>query len=124
MPGYIWLPQSRAGLAQHRRRTAPTANATAAGVPVGVQGPEEGQTFYTTDPGKALLTGQCTDIPRVKGPILRNLAARPPYFHNGSAANLSQVVPDGAVVGADGGFDQFSANTVGRDRYPTSRRTG
>jgi len=56
------------------------------------QGPEAGQTFYTTDPGKALLTGQCTDIPRVKGPILRNLAARAPYFHNGSAANLSQVV--------------------------------
>jgi len=56
------------------------------------QGPDQGQIFYTTDPGKALLTGQCTDIPRVKGPILRNLAARAPYFHNGSAANLSQVV--------------------------------
>jgi cytochrome c peroxidase len=55
-------------------------------------GPEAGQTFYTTDPGKALLTGLCTDIPRVKGPILRNLAVRAPYFHNGSAANLSQVV--------------------------------
>lgn len=56
------------------------------------QGADAGETFYTTDPGKALLTGQCADIARVKGAILRNLSARAPYFHNGSAANLSQVV--------------------------------
>jgi cytochrome c peroxidase len=31
-------------------------------------------------------------ISRTKGPILRGLAARAPYFHNGAAANLSQVV--------------------------------
>ena len=29
---------------------------------------------------------------RFKGPILRGLAARAPYFHNGSAATLSDVV--------------------------------
>jgi cytochrome c peroxidase len=28
----------------------------------------------------------------MKGPILRGLPARAPYFHNGSAANLSDVV--------------------------------
>jgi cytochrome c peroxidase len=53
-----------------------------------------GQTapLYTTDPGKAVLTGQCSDVNRLKGPILRALAARAPYFHNGAAASLSQVV--------------------------------
>ncbi|HEV2468659.1 MAG TPA: hypothetical protein VGS78_05660 [Candidatus Sulfotelmatobacter sp.] len=56
------------------------------------QGTEAGQTFYTSDPGKALLTGQCTDIGRIKGPILRGLASRAPYFHNGAAANLTQLV--------------------------------
>lgn len=56
------------------------------------QGAMAGQTFYTTDPGKALITGQCSDIGRGKGLILRGLAARAPYFHNGAAANLSQVV--------------------------------
>jgi len=56
------------------------------------QGSEAGQTFHTTDPGKALISGQCTDIGRGKGLILRGLAARAPYFHNGVAANLSQVV--------------------------------
>lgn len=56
------------------------------------QGAEAGQTFYTTDPGKALISGQCSDISRIKGPILRGLAARAPYFHNGAAANLTQVV--------------------------------
>ncbi len=48
--------------------------------------------FYTTDPGKALLTGKCGDLNRLKGPILRGLAGRPPYFHNGAAANLREVV--------------------------------
>jgi cytochrome c peroxidase len=28
----------------------------------------------------------------LKGPILRGLAARAPYFHNGSAATLGDVV--------------------------------
>jgi hypothetical protein len=49
-------------------------------------------TYVTTDPGKALLTGLCSDVNRVKVPILRGLAARAPYFHNGSAANLTQLV--------------------------------
>jgi len=48
--------------------------------------------FYTSDPGKALVTGQCIDVNRGKGPILRGLAARAPYFHNGAAANLDELV--------------------------------
>jgi hypothetical protein len=48
--------------------------------------------FYTSDPGKALISGKCSDLNRIKGPILRGLAARAPYFHNGSAADLAQVV--------------------------------
>ena len=48
--------------------------------------------LYTSDPGKGLITGQCGDLNRVKGPILRGLAARAPYFHNGAAANLLEVV--------------------------------
>ena len=48
--------------------------------------------FYTSDPGKALISGACADINRIKGPILRGLAARAPFFHNGAAANLNQVV--------------------------------
>ena len=51
-----------------------------------------GSTSYTSDPGKALLTGDCADLNRIKGPILRGLAARAPYFHNGAAATLEQVV--------------------------------
>ena len=53
---------------------------------------EPEQSFYTTDPGRALVTGHCADLTRVKGPILRGLAARAPYFHNGSAATLEAVV--------------------------------
>jgi len=49
-------------------------------------------TYYTSDPGKALISGKCGDVNRGKGPILRGLAARAPYFHNGAAANLQQLV--------------------------------
>jgi cytochrome c peroxidase len=49
-------------------------------------------TIYTTDPGKGLLTGLCSDVNRIKGPILRGLAARAPYFHNGAAQNLKELV--------------------------------
>jgi cytochrome c peroxidase len=31
-------------------------------------------------------------VGKVKGPILRGLAGRAPYFHNGSAATLREVV--------------------------------
>jgi cytochrome c peroxidase len=56
------------------------------------QGPHAGQTFVVTDPGRALISGKCADIGKVKGPILRGLAARAPYFHNGSAATLADAV--------------------------------
>jgi cytochrome c peroxidase len=56
------------------------------------QGPLAGQTFTVTDPGRAMISGNCADIGKVKGPILRGLAARAPYFHNGSAATLMDVV--------------------------------
>jgi cytochrome c peroxidase len=56
------------------------------------QNPANPGVFYTSDPGKALITGQCSDLNRGKGPILRGLAARAPYFHNGAAANLNQLV--------------------------------
>jgi cytochrome c peroxidase len=46
----------------------------------------------TTDPGKGLITGACSDVNRIKGPILRGLASRAPYFHNGAAQNLDQLV--------------------------------
>jgi cytochrome c peroxidase len=51
-----------------------------------------GKVFTVTDPGRAMITGNCADIGKVKGPILRGLAARAPYFHNGSAASLLDVV--------------------------------
>ena len=52
-----------------------------------------GQTvFRTTDPGRALVSGKCADIGKTKGPILRGLAARAPFFHNGSAATLKDAV--------------------------------
>ena len=51
-----------------------------------------GQTVQTTDPGLAMLTGKWADIGKFKGPNLRGLAARAPYFHNGSAATLNDVV--------------------------------
>jgi cytochrome c peroxidase len=46
----------------------------------------------TTDPGRAMITGKFADVGKFKGPILRGLAARAPYFHNGSAQTLEDIV--------------------------------
>jgi cytochrome c peroxidase len=51
-----------------------------------------GETIQTTDPGRALVTGRWKDIARFKGPVLRALATRAPYFHNGMAQDLDAVV--------------------------------
>ena len=50
------------------------------------------ETATTTDIGRAMVTGKWSDIGKFKGPILRGLAARAPYFHNGSAPSLEAVV--------------------------------
>ena len=52
----------------------------------------DGKTAQTTDLGRAMVTGKCSDIGKTKGPMLRGLAARAPYFHNGSAATLLDVL--------------------------------
>lgn len=51
-----------------------------------------GDTIETTDPGRALISGKWADVGRFKGPVLRALASRAPYFHNGSAASLEEVI--------------------------------
>ncbi len=49
-------------------------------------------TGQVTDLGRATVTGNCADIGKFKGPILRGSAGRAPYFHNGSAATLMDAV--------------------------------
>src|SRR5262245_51129544 len=46
----------------------------------------------TTDPGRALVTGRMVDVGKFKPPILRDLAVRAPFFHNGAAETLDDVV--------------------------------
>jgi cytochrome c peroxidase len=55
-------------------------------------GPLVGQTFQVSDPGQALITGKCADIGKFKTPVLRGLASRAPYFHDGQAGSLQAVV--------------------------------
>ena len=51
-----------------------------------------GEIVKTTDPGRGLIDGKWSHIGRFKGPMLRNLAPRAPYFHNGFAKDLWAVV--------------------------------
>lgn len=62
------------------------------GLPVYTVSCNDGTTKYVTDLGRAMVTGKCADVGKVKGPILRGLTARAPYFHNGAAATLRDVV--------------------------------
>ena len=51
-----------------------------------------GARVQTTDPGRAMITGLWADVGKLKGPVLRGLASRAPYFHNGSASSLSDAI--------------------------------
>jgi hypothetical protein len=54
--------------------------------------PYLGRVLYTTDPGRALVTGRCKDVGSIVMQQFRGLAARAPYFANGSAKDLDQLV--------------------------------
>jgi hypothetical protein len=51
-----------------------------------------GRVIYTQDPGRALISGKCNDIGAIVMQQFRGLAARAPYFVNGSAKNLRELV--------------------------------
>jgi cytochrome c peroxidase len=51
-----------------------------------------GEERQLTDAGRGNVTGLWSDLGRFKTPTLRALAARAPYFHNGIAATLEDVV--------------------------------
>lgn len=82
------------GLSDGARRTADMPLYTLRCSDVGIRNNAcvSNQTVQTTDPGRALVSGQWKHIGRFKGPVLRGLAARAPYFHNGSASTLADAV--------------------------------
>jgi cytochrome c peroxidase len=84
-------PQIQAALAQLSFPNVPVYKITGCPNPFNPTSTDP-YVIYTTDPGKGLVTGQCSDVNRVKGPVLRGLAARAPYFHNGAARNLNELV--------------------------------
>ena len=73
------------GIADASRRTADMPLYT-------LRNKTTGEIVQTTDPGRALITGKWKDIGRFKGPTLRALATRAPYFHDGSAKDLGAVL--------------------------------
>ncbi|MDB5453295.1 MAG: hypothetical protein JWO33_1873 [Caulobacteraceae bacterium] len=51
-----------------------------------------GRVIYTQDPGRALISGRCMDVGAIVMGQLRGLSARAPYFSNGSAKSLRELV--------------------------------
>jgi hypothetical protein len=51
-----------------------------------------GRVIYTQDPGRALISGKCNDVGTIVMQQFRGLAARAPYFSNGSAGTLRELV--------------------------------
>jgi cytochrome c peroxidase len=58
----------------------------------GVQDASRRDCKTTTDLGQALIDGKFDHVGKIKGPILRGLSARAPFFHNGSAQTLLDTV--------------------------------
>jgi cytochrome c peroxidase len=58
----------------------------------GSDGTNPADTVMSTDPGRGIRNGLFADLNKFKTPNLRGLAARGPYFHNGIADTLLDVV--------------------------------
>jgi len=94
-PGWMDL-----GTNNHPRWTEPGTWTEAAELPVfkvtcdrsAPPHPYLGRVIYTTDPGRALISGKCADVGAIVMQQLRGLAARAPYFANGGARTLREVV--------------------------------
>jgi hypothetical protein len=54
--------------------------------------PHLGRVVYTQDPGYALTTGRCIDIGKITIQQMRGLSGRAPYFSNGSAKTIREIV--------------------------------
>jgi len=54
--------------------------------------PYLGREIYTHDPGRALISGKCADVGSLVMQQFRGLGSRAPYFANGSAKSIREVV--------------------------------
>jgi hypothetical protein len=54
--------------------------------------PYLGRVIYTQDPGRALISGKCNDVGTIVMQQFRGIAARAPYFSNGSAKSLTDLI--------------------------------
>lgn len=54
--------------------------------------PYLGRVVYTQDPGYAMTTGRCEDIGKIMTQQMRGLSGRAPYFSNGAATDLRELV--------------------------------
>jgi len=54
--------------------------------------PYLGRVIYTQDPGRALISGKCNDVGTIVMQQFRGLAARAPYFSNGSAESIPELI--------------------------------
>jgi cytochrome c peroxidase len=84
----VFLARGEAGFTQTVGPTADVPDDAGAFFDTGVS--NEGR--RTPDPGRALVTGKCGDIGAFKVPTLRGVAARPPFFHDGSAATFLRAL--------------------------------
>lgn len=54
--------------------------------------PYLGRVIYTQDPGRALISGRCNDVGAIVMQQFRGLASRAPYFSNGSARTVRELI--------------------------------
>jgi hypothetical protein len=89
------LPASTRSSAAHLRRpvfSAQESGSQETALPLFKVTCRSGRVLFTEDPGRGLITGRCRDVGVLAAQQLRGLASRPPYFTNGSAATLTEVV--------------------------------
>jgi cytochrome c peroxidase len=73
-----------------------------------VTGPNFAVQFFSTDPGRSMITGSPNDFEAFDVPTLRGVARTAPYFHNNAAESLEVVVD----LYSDHFFSRFPSLTL------------
>ncbi|MCY1058091.1 c-type cytochrome [Nannocystis sp. SCPEA4] len=81
-----------------------------------ITGPNFFPQFFTTDPGRALITGSPYDFEAFDIPTLRGIAGTAPYWHN----NISETLEDVVELYSDHLLAKFPSLTLPGEKEPDS----
>lgn len=92
VPGWMDIGTNNFPHTQHADRSSDLPMFKVTCKPSAPPHPYLGRVIFTRDPGRALVSGKCIDVGGTVMQQFRGIASRAPYFVNGSASTLREMI--------------------------------